>query len=194
MIDIEDLTVQYGSKTAIKNLSLHIKAGEKLAIVGQNGAGKSTLLRELIKQADFDISFMPESATPDPELTVNEFLDLFSEREPEEIIEKCGLKDDRFTLCKHLSKGNAQRVLLALTVLIDSDLIILDEPSAGMDPLFQKEMITLINHLCRDKTLIITSHNLDEVYSLTERIIVLKDGEISFDGLLEEKKSYYEYF
>lgn len=194
MIKIEDLTVQYGSKTALKNLSLVIKPGEKVAILGQNGAGKSTLLNHIIKKADSRVSFMPESATPDPDLTVFEFLQLFSQKDPTEIIESCGLKEDMDTFCKNLSKGNRQRVMLALTLLYGGELIILDEPSAGLDPLFQKEMITLIKDLCRDKTLIITSHNLDEVYSLTGRIVVLKDGQKSFDGKLEENRSYYEYF
>lgn len=194
MINIEALTVQYGSKTALNNLSLSIKQGEKVAIVGQNGAGKSTLLKHIVGRADSSVSFMPESVTPDPDLTVYEFLELFSQKDPTDILESCGLFEESSHFCKNLSKGKKQRVMLALTLLNESELIILDEPSAGMDPLFQKEMIMLIDSLCTDKTLIITSHNLDEVYSLTGRIVVLKDGEVSFDGLLEESKSYYEYF
>lgn len=194
MIEVGGLTKRYGVKTALDNLSLTIKPGERLAIVGQNGAGKSTLLNEIIRLHDLNISFMPEAAEPDPDLNIYEFLLLLTNRDPNSIIDMCGLKEYKNTKCGHLSKGNRQRVMLALTLLIDRDIVVMDEPSAGMDPLFQKDMISLISTLCRDKTLIITSHNLEEVFSLANRIVVLKSGHISFDGELEKGRNYYEYF
>lgn len=196
MIKVEHLTVKYKKVIALNDLSLFIKKGEVVALVGQNGAGKSTLLKEILKTVSNKTGWMPESVIPDPNLTVYEFLNFLSEtdKDIDYVINRCGLKSKRDELCGTLSKGTKQRVILALALVGMKDILILDEPSAGLDPLFQKEMIGLIKDISKDKTLIISTHNISEIEDLATRIVVLKDGKISYDGKLDSKRSYYEYF
>lgn len=196
MIKVENLTVNYKKTMALNNLSLSIKKGEVVALLGQNGAGKSTLLKEIIKISLGKAGWMPESVQPDPNLTVSEFLNFLSnsDEDIDNIINQCGLTNKRNELCGTLSKGTKQRVILALSLIGKKEILILDEPSAGLDPLFQKDMIKLIKEIGKNKTVIISTHNISEIEDLATRIIVLKDGMISYDGNLDKKRSYYEFF
>lgn len=196
MIRVENLTVKFKKFNALDNISLTIQEGEIVALVGQNGAGKSTLLKEIQKLVPNNSGWMPERVLPDPSLTVYEFLSLLSEEGDriDYVIEHCGLTTNRDKLCGTLSKGTKQRVILALALIGNRDILILDEPSAGLDPLFQKEMIQLIKEVGKGKTIIISTHNIAEIEDLASRIIVLKDGKISYDGDLDSKGAYYEYF
>lgn len=215
MIRVRDLSVTYRGFKALKNINLDIEKGETLALVGQNGAGKSSLLNALtglIKHSsgeiiiDGDIGWMPEVSSPDPKLKVREFLSFsgylrglsskYIEERVDWALEKCDLDDKRDELCGSLSKGLKQRVILASALIGDPGILILDEPSSGLDPLFQTKMISLISSLKLNKTLIISTHNISEIESLSSRVIVLKDGTISFDSNLDNKgeRSYYEYF
>lgn len=194
MIRVQNLTVKYKRVYALNNVSLKINKGEIVALVGQNGAGKTTLLNEIISLIPGRVGLMPESTVPDSNLTVEEFLLYLSGAKVDSVITMCGLEDKRTSLCGTLSKGTKQRVILALALSIDSDVLLLDEPSAGLDPLFQKEMLSLIRKISRNRTLIISTHNISEIEDLATRIIVLRNGEISYDGKLDKKRSYYEYF
>lgn len=196
MIKVENLTVNYKKTMALNNLSLSIKKGEVVALLGQNGAGKSTLLKEIIKISSGKAGWMPESVQPDPNLTVSEFLNFLSnsDEDIDNIINQCGLSNKKNELCGTLSKGTKQRVILALSLIGKKEILVLDEPSAGLDPLFQKDMIKLIKEIGKNKTVIISTHNISEIEDLATRIIVLKDGMISYDGNLDKKRSYYEFF
>lgn len=215
MIEIKDLSISYKKLKALKKVSLRIDRGETVALVGQNGAGKSSLLNaviNLIKPTDGTVSvsgsigWMPELSTPDPLLTVTEFLtftgtlkllkdeQLF--KEVTRVVKECCLVDNAAQMCGDLSKGLMQRVMLAGALIGDPDILILDEPSSGLDPLFQKQMISLISGLSMNKTVIISTHNISEIELLGSRVIVLKNGSVSFDSSCFEGdiKSCYEYF
>ncbi len=214
MIEVQELTVRYKSLLALNKISLLVKKGETLAIVGQNGAGKSSLLKVLtglIKPQEGSvcisgsIGWMPELSTPDPLLKVEEFISfagylkgLSNEEiviERECILKECELIEKKDSLCGTLSKGQKQRVILASALMGSPDILILDEPSSGLDPLFQTRMISLIAEVASTKTVIISTHNISEIERLASRVIVLKEGQISFDGTLEgNSRSYYEYF
>lgn len=196
MIEVRNLTFKYKKTIALNNISLSVKRGEVVALVGQNGAGKSTLLKELLRLLPGRVGWMPEMVEPDGYLTVTEFLTFLSEPGSNviSVIKKCGLFDKKDALCSTLSKGTKQRVILALALIAQKDILILDEPSAGLDPMFQKDMISLLKEILKNKTLIISTHNISEIEDLATRIVVLKEGSISYDGPLDRKRSYYEYF
>lgn len=213
MINIESLTINYKNKNSIKNISLKINKGDIVALVGKNGAGKSTLLKTitgLLKptmgnvEVFGSIGWMPESSIPDPILTIYEFISFSGHLKGiskddlhlnvQEVLNLCELELICKTKCKDLSKGQKQRVLLASAIIGQSDILILDEPSAGLDPLFQKEMVNMITNLAIDKTIILSTHNISEIEKLATKIIVLKNGELSYFGNFNLEKSYYDYF
>lgn len=215
MIEVRDLSVTYKGFKALKNVNIKIERGETLALVGQNGAGKSSLLRVLIGLVksftgsyvvEGNIGWMPELSLPDGKLSVREFISFSGylknlnkkqiSNSVDSIIELCGLSNKKNDLCATLSKGLKQRVILAAALMGDPDVLILDEPSSGLDPLFQTQMISLISSINIDKTLIISTHNISEIEKLSSRVVVLKDGIVSFDSSKESRgdKSYYEYF
>lgn len=215
MIKIENLSVSYKGFKALDNISFDIKKGEIVALVGQNGAGKSSLLKSITKLIKPDkgiiivngsIGWMPEIVKPDPLLTVREFL-MFAgylkkvpadriKNQVENVITDCMINDKADTYCSELSKGLMQRVIFGSSLIGNPEILILDEPSSGLDPLFQKQMISMISKLGKDKTVIISTHNIAEIEMLGSRVIVLKDGTISFDssGYKGVSNSYYEYF
>lgn len=215
MIEVKDLSVIYKSLKALNNINLKIESGETLALVGQNGAGKSSLLKVLTGllrptrgcvKVSGSIGWMPEKSQPNPDLRVFEFIknsgflkglegELLDVR-TSDVIKTCGLAEKEGELCGTLSKGLSQRVLLASVLVGNPEILVLDEPSSGLDPLFQKKMIELVSRLKIDKTLIISTHNISEIENLSSRVVVLKDGNISFDSKFNNKgdKSYYEYF
>ena len=194
------------TKEAITSVSFSIKKGEVIALAGQNGAGKTTLLKSIIGllpkfsgtiKINGNIGFMPEGATPDPKLTVSEFIKYICFLNGFDnslwIFEKCGLNDFLHTKCSNLSKGLKQRVMLGAALAGKPDILILDEPSAGLDPLFQVELIDLIKLISKNITVIISTHNISEIKDLAKRVIVLKNGKVSYTGS-SEGNSYFEYF
>lgn len=206
MIKVKSLTVFYKKVRALNNISFVIKKGDIIALAGQNGAGKSTLLNCLIGlktptsgtvTINGSIGWMSETSEPDPELKVIEYISFSAYLKDSvylsNLLNRCGLDTYKDRLCKDLSKGLKQRVLLAGALAGNPDILILDEPSAGLDPLFQNEMISLIKTISKDITIILSTHNISEIKSLAGDVIILKDGQISFNGKTEGEL-YYEYF
>lgn len=213
MIRIENLSIEYKGYRALDRISLNIDKGETVAIVGQNGAGKSTLLKSLVGilqpkhgniNIDGRIGWMSESSTPPGKLKVHEFLSNLAylkginksdiSKQVELVIDCCSLRKKSNSFSNELSKGQTQRVLLAGALLGDPEILILDEPSSGLDPLFQTKMIDLIRVVSGNKLLIVSTHNIKEIESLASRIIVLKDGKISFDNKISVEDCCYVSF
>jgi len=206
LINVSNLFVKIKKDLILKNITFNIEKGDVVALAGQNGAGKSTLIKSingLIKPKSGAISvngtigFMPESTTPDPKLTVSEFLSyiyyLRGDSFTPDLYSKFGLVKKIDSLCGQLSKGLKQRVLLAAVFAGNPDIIILDEPSAGLDPQFQLEMIQLIKAIDKGVTVLISTHNISEIKELSEKVIILRNGEISYIGSTREG-NFYEYF
>lgn len=196
----------------LKEVSLSLKAGDSLALVGANGAGKSTLIKILLGLVkptqgsvqlfghDVDssasrqkVGYLPEKSAFWPELSAVEILAFFAklrglegdakEKRITMLLSALGLATRGNRAMGTYSKGMLQRVGIALALLHDPDLIILDEPMSGLDPRAQEKLRSiLLNLKRRGKTLLISSHSLDDIRLLCERVVVLERGQVVSDG------------
>ena len=212
MIEVNNLSKKYGSHIAVRNVSFTVNDGEILGFLGLNGAGKSTIMNIMtgyismtegsVKINGYDIllnpieakrhiGYLPELPPLYPDMTVKEYLhfmyDLKKVKLPkaphiEEICRLVKIDDVYGRLIKNLSKGYRQRVGIAQALLGNPDVIILDEPTVGLDPRQIIEIRNLIHHLGRNHTVIVSSHILSEIQSVCDRIIVINNGSVIADG------------
>lgn len=209
MIRVKELIVNYKDVRALDKISLTINRGESVALVGRNGAGKSSLLKSIIGiikpysgdiQIDGSIGWMPEKGYLEDNIKVFEHLEHISYlkgvektliiKEVHRVLNLCELSNKRDSYCKELSKGEMQRIHLASAIINSPDILILDEPSSGFDPLFQQKMINIIKEASKDKVLIVSTHNIHEIENLTTKVIVLKEGQVSLINSMDESDSY----
>ncbi|NOZ30163.1 MAG: ATP-binding cassette domain-containing protein [Chloroflexi bacterium] len=207
MIEVEDLTKVYGDFAAIQGVTFRVERGEVLGFLGPNGAGKTTTMRILtgfmpptagrVRVAGYDvfenslearrhIGYLPESVPLYPEMTVVSYLNFIASvrRVPdrqeavERVMEKLGLDDHADVIIGKLSKGYRQRVGLAQALIHDPDVIVLDEPTIGLDPKQIIEVRELIRSLGGDHTVILSTHILPEVSQVCSRVLIINEGEI----------------
>ena len=208
MLQVKNLTKKYGSLYAVDDISFTIKDGEIVGLLGPNGAGKSSTLNVitgylsasagevLIEGIDIDanpleakkhIGFLPENPPLYADMTVWEYLSFvydlkgctFNRNEHlKEICEVVRLYDVRKKLIRTLSKGYKQRVGIAGAIVGDPKIVILDEPTVGLDPVQIIEVRNLIRRLGKKHTVILSSHLLAEVQSVCDRVIVMNEGKI----------------
>ena len=207
MINADNLTKYYGSRTAIKNVSFQVKRGEILGFLGPNGAGKTTTMRILTAYTPpseglatvggFDvftdslevrkrIGYLPESVPLYGDMTVRAYVDYVAAlrkvnrrtQRVSEAIEKVDLSDRADTLIGKLSKGMRQRVGIAQAIVHDPEVLILDEPTIGLDPKQIIEVRQLIKSLGGEHTVILSTHILSEVEQICHRVLILNRGEI----------------
>ena len=212
MIEVKNLSKKYGSHVAVRNASFTVNDGEVLGFLGLNGAGKSTIMNIMTgylsmtsgsveingydilvnpNEAKRHIGYLPEQPPVYPDMTVKEYLsfmyDLKKVKLPknphiEEICKLIKLENVYERLIKNLSKGYRQRVGIAQALIGNPDVIILDEPTVGLDPKQIIEIRNLIHHLGKNHTVIVSSHILSEIQSVCDRIIVINNGVIIADG------------
>ncbi|MBN1948167.1 MAG: ATP-binding cassette domain-containing protein [Candidatus Cloacimonetes bacterium] len=220
MIQLQNLVKDYGTLRAVDHVNFEIREGEILGFLGPNGAGKSTTLRvitcflapsegniyikdlnirEHSQQIRRMIGYLPENNPLYIEMTVFDYLKFvanvrqvknFKER-LQAVIDQCGLHGVVHKPIQTLSKGFRQRVGLAQAIIHDPEILILDEPTSGLDPNQIMEIRELIKELGREKTLIISSHILQEVQAVCDRIVIINKGRIVADGSTEELKSSF---
>ncbi len=216
MIEVNGLTKQYGEKFAIKDVGFKIGEGEIVGLLGPNGAGKSTTMnimtgylsatagtvtvngfdiREKPIEAKKNIGYLPELPPLYPDMTVKAYLDfMFNLKQVkanrEDHIQKiCKLvKIDAVypRLIKNLSKGFRQRVGIAQALIGTPPILILDEPTVGLDPKQIVDIRDLIANLGRRHTVLVSSHILHEIQAVCNRIIIINQGEIVADGKRED--------
>lgn len=207
MIQVKGLTKNFGTRIAIDHISFSANRGEILGILGPNGAGKTTTMRILAgfmppssgmaTVAGFDvvekslevrqhIGYLPETVALYPEMTVKDYLhfmaDLREVNQPKdrvnEVIQKVHLQDRANGYIRKLSKGMRQRVGLAQALLNSPDVLILDEPTIGLDPAQIIDVRNLIREVGKQHTVLLSTHILSEVQQLCHRVIILSNGRI----------------
>ncbi len=209
---IADVTKSYGNVQALRGVSMELKKGEVVGLLGPNGAGKSTLMKILtgyytnwegqihffnqdlriqLRDIQKKTGYLPENNPLYPEMFVAEYLqysaDLYRISNPPliDIISKTGLENHSQKKINTLSKGFQQRVGLAAALIHNPEVIILDEPTTGLDPNQLIEIRKLIRDLGKDKTVILSTHILQEVNAICDRVIIINQGKIVLDKSLE---------
>lgn len=222
MIEVSHLTKRYGGLTAVDDISFKVRRGEIVGFLGPNGAGKSTTMNiitgyisssggkvtiegydvlEQPAEAKRRIGYLPEQPPLYQDMTVDEYLrfvyelkkcELDMERHLNELCEIVKIKEVRGRLIKNLSKGYRQRVGIAQALVGNPPVLILDEPTVGLDPNQIIEIRSLVRKLGKRHTVILSTHILSEVQTVCDRVIVLSGGKIAADstvGALSDKLS-----
>mgnify|MGYP002623733528 FL=1 len=213
MIELIDFSKTYGNKTAVDNVTLTVKQGEIAALLGENGAGKTTILKALCalhkatsgtvricgKESATEIKeivgYVPEQPILYDDFTVNEMLFFTGEmrgmREKalseamEKVIVDCKLESVINKKIATLSKGFKQRVSFATALIHSPKVLVLDEVTSGLDPAQIKQMRELIKRLSKTKTVLLSTHLMQEVDALAKTVFILKQGKLIAQGSAE---------
>jgi ABC-2 type transport system ATP-binding protein len=195
---------RFGTREALREVSFEAEAGELVAVIGPNGAGKTTLLSILagilvpeageVRVPDGAVGWVPQQAALYRQLTVEENLLLFARLEgheeprasTEEMLVLTGLRERRQEVVARLSGGNQQRVNIAIGLLSRPAVLLLDEPSVGLDPRQRARLWEFVSGLAeRGTTVVFSTHDIQEAERYGGRVLVLADGESLFDGSAE---------
>lgn len=211
MIEIKNLTKKFGTNTVLDNLTFSVKKGEVLGFLGPNGAGKTTTMKIItsfwlptsgsVSVDGIDISqdslktrskvgYLPETVPLYDDMLVYEYLKFVADiREVREVAKRlkevkslCGLAEVMNKPIEELSKGYRQRVGLAQAIIHNPDVLILDEPTTGLDPNQVVEIRDLIKKIGLEKTVIFSTHILGEVSATCDRVIIINNGKIVGEG------------
>jgi ABC-2 type transport system ATP-binding protein len=215
-IEVSSVTKVYDSQKALNNISFSIEKGSIVGFLGPNGAGKSTMMKILTGyinltkgvvfvnginvlenpiEAQKNIGYLPENNPLYTEMYVKEYLEFqasiykIAKENIADIIEKVGLTPEVYKKIGQLSKGYQQRVGLAAALLHNPEVLILDEPTTGLDPNQLVDIRALIKEIGKDKTVLFSTHIMQEVEAVCDRVIIIKKGEIVVDKLLKEVRS-----
>jgi ABC-2 type transport system ATP-binding protein len=193
---------RYGSRTALRDISFTAAEGEIVAVIGPNGAGKTTLLSILaglqaptsgeLSRPPREVGWVPQQAAVYSKLSVAENLRLFARLEGvadvagtvDRMLGQVGLADRAGDELGTLSGGNQQRVNIAVGLLADPQVLLLDEPSSSLDPRQREILWDFIAGLARERTttVVFTTHNVGEAERYADRVLVLADGDLLFSG------------
>jgi len=212
-IEVKNISKTYGTQFALKEVSFSIKKGEIVGFLGPNGAGKSTLMKILTtfltasegsalvngfnvseekKDVQKSIGYLPEHNPLYLDMYVREYLGFSaniygcSKDAVSQVIEQTGLAPEAHKKINQLSKGYRQRVGLANAMLHNPDVLILDEPTTGLDPNQLVEIRQLIKNVGSTKTVLLSTHIMQEVEAICDRVIIIDKGEIVLDKRLDE--------
>ena len=217
MISVSSLRKAFGEIIALDNISFKAKEGEIIGFLGPNGAGKTTTMRLILgylkpTKGDLfingknplndrlvvlkEIGYLPENNPLYGEMKVVEYLEFIAlirkEKHWQEIVQEVGLTDVLNKKIEELSRGYKQRVGLAAALLGNPKILILDEPTSGLDPLEQDKIKQLIKKIAKRKTIIFSTHILSEVEDVANRLIIINQGRIVYDGLKPKGKGAVE--
>jgi ABC-2 type transport system ATP-binding protein len=214
-IKVKGLTKTYGSQKALDDVSFQVNPGEIVGFIGPNGAGKTTTMKILtgytlpdageawvnnlsVREEHINlrrnIGYLPEHNPLYLEMYIKEYLEYVSglyglgrqtAGRIHEVIELTGLEKEKHKKIGALSKGYRQRTGLAQAIIHDPDVLILDEPTSGLDPNQIKEIRTMISRLGQEKTVLLSTHIMQEVEAICDRIIVINNGRIVADDRVE---------
>ena len=217
-ISVESILKKYGEQTAVNNITFAVSKGEVVGFLGPNGAGKSTTMKMLTGYLNPDggkayvcgvevqsdplavkskTGYLPESNPLYYDMYVREYLDFIGsvhripnlKQRIEEVISRVGLTPESNKKIGQLSKGYKQRVGLAAALIHDPEVLILDEPTTGLDPNQILEIREVIRELGREKTVLFSSHILQEVEAVCDRVIIINKGSVIADSSLSALRS-----
>lgn len=216
-ISLSHVSKSYGKFIAVNNVTFSIPCNEKFALIGPNGAGKSTIMKIIAglitpthgavlvkghnpksKEARKLIGYLPEDAVPYPYLTVRENLEYLAilrgvkdfKGATERMIEVFGLRDYEKKLASRLSRGNLQKLALALSVIHSPEILILDEPLNYLDIPTQEKVISFLNSL--NVTMLVSTHIMAVALRLVNKVIVINHGKVVWQGTIEELRKLGE--
>jgi ABC-2 type transport system ATP-binding protein len=217
-VKVDNISKFYGQQKALDQVSFEMRSGELVGFLGPNGAGKSTLMKvitgylapdegevvlngEKVAPENYKlrrhIGYLPENNPLYTDLYVKEFLDFVAgfyhlqnkKKKIAAVVEMTGLGLEQRKKIGALSKGYRQRVGLAQALIHDPSVLILDEPTTGLDPNQLEEIRSLIRQISREKTVLFSSHIMQEVEAICNRVIIINLGKVIADGPVEQVKS-----
>jgi ABC-2 type transport system ATP-binding protein len=217
-LKVSNITKLFGKQKALDQVSFSVNNGELLGLLGPNGAGKSTLMKiitgylpansgevwiagrkVLVENTSLrkKIGYLPEHNPLYLDLYVKEYLEIIAgfyqlknkKQHTDRMIELIGLGDEQQKKIGALSKGYRQRVGLAQALIHDPQVLILDEPTTGLDPNQLEDIRSLIRSISREKTVILSSHIMQEVEAVCNRVVIINKGKIVADGSISEVKN-----
>lgn len=218
MLSVKNLTKSYGTNIAVNSVSFSIDKGSIVGLLGPNGAGKTTTMRIIsgyivpdngeilingnVVEDDINlksyVGYMPENNPLYKDMLVyeslNYVLDLYSIRTNREkridfVVNATSIQSVFYKEISELSKGYKQRVGLAQALIGDPLILVLDEPTEGLDPNQRQELRSLIKQISKDKTILISTHVMQEVEALCERVLIINKGKILYDGSVNDLKN-----
>ena len=214
-IQVKEVSKYYGQQAALQSVSLEVKKGEIVGFLGPNGAGKSTLMKIITTYLTADegqVEVCQENVEENPlnvrqkvgylaehnplylEMYIKEYLDFIadlygcSKKRVSDMIELTGLSPEQHKKIGELSKGYRQRVGLAAALIHEPEVLILDEPTTGLDPNQLVEIRNLIKNSGKNKTVMLSTHIMQEVEKMCNRVIIINKGKIVADEQLESLK------
>lgn len=219
-IIIQEVVKEYGSQRALNNVSFNVDSGEIVGFLGPNGAGKSTMMKIItcfipqtqgkVSVCGFDVTenamqvkqkvgYLPESNPRYDDMYVKEFLSFIAgihnikspKERVAEVIKMVGLDIEQHKLIGALSKGYKQRVGLAQALIHDPEVLILDEPTSGLDPNQIVDIRNLIKEIGKTKTVLMSTHIMQEVEAICDRVIIINRGKIVADDKTENLKTIF---
>ena len=215
-IQVKDVSKYYGQQAALQSISFEVKKGEIVGFLGPNGAGKSTLMKIISTYLTADegrVDICQENVEGNPlnvrqkvgylaehnplylEMYIKEYLGFVAElyecskKRVVEMIEQTGLSPEQHKKIGELSKGYRQRVGLAAALIHEPEVLILDEPTTGLDPNQLVEIRNLIKNSGKNKTVMLSTHIMQEVEKMCNRVIIINKGKIVADEQLESLKA-----
>ena len=221
-LKVNSISKIYRSKKVLNNVSFELNKGNILGLIGKNGAGKSTVLKILSSLIDFggdvlinqksikkmdakskkQVGYLSENNPLYMDFYISEYLNFIGnlnglfkdslQRRKKLVIQLCGLKNFENEKIKNLSKGYRQRVGIASAFIHDPDILILDEPTTGLDPSQILEIRELIKNLAKNKIVIFSSHLLNEINEICNKVIFLDKGNIVLKSNIKELKNKYK--
>lgn len=217
-IRITQVSKFYGTQKALDQVSFEIGTGELVGFLGPNGAGKSTLMKiitgylaadegsveingELVETRNISIrsqiGYLPENNPLYPDLYVREYLEMVAgfyqlhnkKEQVMKMVELTGLKNEQHKKIGQLSKGYRQRVGLAQALIHDPSVLILDEPTTGLDPNQLEEIRQLIRTISQNKTVMLSTHIMQEVEAVCSKVVIVNKGRLVADGTIDQLKA-----